>query len=142
MQIGVNIFGSDFLHYGSFGVPGLDRLGPGCGCLLTGACLQAFPGRNVYAYQENRRIGVYWRDLLVRVWHFPVLEMTTARSRPKKPSLCLILDAASTVKLYLVRLLNKHQIQLYAINPSRDFRNILIVNTVAMPLIHVGLLQI
>ena len=25
MQIGVNIFGSDFLHYGSFGVPGLDR---------------------------------------------------------------------------------------------------------------------
>lgn len=25
MQISVNIFGSDFLHYGSFGVPGLDR---------------------------------------------------------------------------------------------------------------------
>jgi hypothetical protein len=64
------------------------------------------------------------------------------KSPEKTFPLSHVLDAASTVKLHLVKLLNKHRIQSYAVNPSRDFRNILIVNTVAMPLIHVGLLQI
>lgn len=76
MQISVNIFGSDFLHYGSFGVPGLDRFETrlrllAYGCFLLGAC--TFIKR--MGVLECMASEVYWRAFLVRVWHFPVLEM-------------------------------------------------------------------
>lgn len=117
MQIGVDIFGSDFLHYGSFGVPGLDRFETrlqllAYGRFLLGACMFI------------KRMGALECIGEICWWHFPVLETTTARSYPKKPSLLShILDAASTVKLYLVRLLDKHQIQFHAPDPRRTLAN-------------------
>jgi len=62
---------------------------------------------------------IYWRGMA-----FSGTRNDDGKKSPEKTfPLSHVLDAASTVKLYLVKLLNKYRIQSYAVNPSRNFLN-------------------